>query len=140
MHGRLGDGEYVVEEQDGRKDVVELLVGARRDRDLGPLVTVGTGGTEAELWRDVRTEMAPVDREIAGAMVDALRSRPLLAGWRGRPGVDVPALVDVIVAASAAVAADPALAELEINPVRVSPTGALAVDALAITSDQAVAR
>lgn len=136
MHGRLGDGEYVIEEQDGRNDVVELLVGARRDRDFGPLVTVGSGGTEAELWRDVRTEMAPVDQETAGAMVDALRSRPLLAGWRGGPGVDVPALVDVIVAASAAVAADPTLGELEINPVRVSPAGALAVDALAITIDE----
>ncbi|NYI78538.1 acetate--CoA ligase family protein [Nocardioides panzhihuensis] len=135
MHRRLGDGEYVVEEQDERSDVVELLVGARRDRDFGPLVTVGSGGTEAELWRDVRTEIAPVDRETAGAMVDALHSRPLLAGWRGRPGVDVPALVDVIVAASAAVTADPVLAELEINPVRVSPAGALAVDALAITDD-----
>lgn len=140
MHGRLGDGEYVVEEQDERKDVVELLVGARRDRDFGPVVTVGSGGTEAELWRDVRTEMAPVDRDTASAMVDALRSRPLLAGWRGKPGVDVPALVDVIVAASVAVTADPTLAELEINPVRVSPAGALAVDALATTIDTEAGR
>ncbi|MBB3043137.1 acetate--CoA ligase family protein [Nocardioides soli] len=140
MHGRLGDGEYVVEEQDRSPDVVELLVGARRDRDFGPLVTVGAGGTEAELWRDVRTELAPVDRATATAMVDALRSRALLAGWRGRPPVDVAALVEVIVAASEAVAADPAVAELEINPVRVSPAGALAVDALVVATDEEAGR
>ncbi|WGX96109.1 acetate--CoA ligase family protein [Nocardioides sp. L-11A] len=140
MHGRLGDGEYVVEEQDRRGDVVEFLVGARRDRDFGPLVTVGAGGTEAELWRDVRTELAPVDRATATAMVDALRSRPLLAGWRGRPAVDVDALVDVIVAAGAALAADPGVAELEINPVRVSPAGLLAVDGLVAARDEEAGR
>ncbi len=72
--------------------------------------------------------------------MDALRSRALLAGWRGRPPVDVAALVEVIVAASEAVAADPAVAELEINPVRVSPAGALAVDALVVATDEEAGR
>lgn len=130
MSGRLGPGEYVVEQMDPSKDVVEMIVGTRRDRDFGPVVTVGLGGTEAELWRDVTTELAPVDRATALRMVTSLRSRPLLAGWRGRPPVAIDDLVDVVVAASEAIAADSAIAELEINPLRVSPAGAVAVDAL----------
>lgn len=135
MHGRLGAGEYVVEQMDPARDVVEMIVGARRDRDFGPVVTVGLGGTEAELWRDVVTELAPVDRRTAVGMVDRLRSAPLLAGWRGRPAVAVDALVDVLVSASEAIAADGGVAELEINPVRVSPDGAVAVDALITSTD-----
>ena len=135
MHDRLGDGEYVVEEQDARPNVVEMLVGARRDRDFGPVVVVGSGGTEAELYRDVRIELAPVDQETARRMIDDLRCRPLLSGWRGRPAVDVGALAAMIVAASELIAASPSISDLEINPVRVAPDSALAVDALVITKE-----
>lgn len=130
MHGRLGDGEYVVEQMDPGSDVVEMIVGARRDRDFGPVVTVGLGGTEAELWRDVATELAPVDRDTALRMITSLRSHALLRGWRGRPAVAIDGLVDVLVAVSEAIAADPDVAELEVNPLRVSSAGAVAVDAL----------
>ena len=58
-------GDYVVEELDARRHTVEMLVGARRDPDLGPIVVVGAGGTEAEVYRDVTVEMAPVDTETA---------------------------------------------------------------------------
>lgn len=134
MYQRLGPGEYVVEEQDTRPGVVEMLIGARRDRDFGPTVTVGHGGVHAELWRDVSLELAPVDRRTAAGMLDRLRSRPLLDGWRGRPAVDLHALIDAIVAVSEAIAATTGLADIEVNPIRVGPQGALAVDALVVTS------
>ncbi|TYL45697.1 acetate--CoA ligase family protein [Nocardioides sp. BGMRC 2183] len=134
MIERLGPGDYVVEEMDRRGDVVEMIVGARRDRDFGPTIMVGYGGVEAELWRDVRLELAPVDREVARAMVDGLTSRRLLAGWRGRPGVDVDALVGAVVVASEVIAAAPHTDDLEINPVRVAPDGLVAVDALVLPS------
>lgn len=130
MHGRLGDGEYVAEEQDRSANVVEVLVGARRDRDFGPMITVGAGGTEAELWRDLSLEIAPVDRDTALRMITSLRSHALLAGWRGRPAVDVDALADIVVTVSQMLSADPTLADLELNPIRVSPAGAVVVDAL----------
>lgn len=130
MHGRLGDGEYVVEEQDRRRDVVEVLVGARRDRDFGPTITVGAGGTEAELWKDVVTELAPLDRAAALRMLTSLRSHALLTGWRGRPAVDIDGLADLLVAVAGAICADETIEELEINPIRVAPDGPLAVDGL----------
>jgi acyl-CoA synthetase (NDP forming) len=107
MYERLGPGEYVVEEQDIRPGVVELLIGARRDRDFGPTVTVGHGGVLAELWHDVSVELAPVDRRTAAGMLDRLRSRRLLDGWRGQPAVDLDALIDAVVAVSEAIAATP---------------------------------
>ncbi|MFJ6080938.1 acetate--CoA ligase family protein [Streptomyces sp. NPDC092369] len=132
MYERLGPGEYVVEEQDTRPGVVEMLIGARRDRDFGPTVAVGHGGVHAELWRDVSVELAPVDRRTAAGMLDRLRSRRLLEGWRGQPAVDVDALIDAIVAVSEAIAATPGVADIEVNPIRVGPEGALAVDALVV--------
>jgi acyl-CoA synthetase (NDP forming) len=136
MHRRLGDGEYVVEEQDTRPDVVEMLVSARRDPQLGPFVAVGAGGTETEIHRDVRLERAPVTRSTAMAMLEALRMAPVLHGWRGRPGVSLDALVDVVVAVSHLVAGRRDVAEIELNPVRANATGALAVDALVIRQPQ----
>ncbi|WP_313404514.1 acetate--CoA ligase family protein [Aeromicrobium sp.] len=130
MHARLGDGEYVVEEQDRRDDVVEVLIGARRDRDFGPTISVGAGGTEAELWKDVRTEIAPIDREVALSMLESLRSHRLLTGWRGRPAVDIGGLADLLVAVAEGICSDETIADLEVNPVRVAPGGPLAVDGL----------
>ncbi|WP_051166067.1 acetate--CoA ligase family protein [Amycolatopsis orientalis] len=134
MRARLGPGEYVLEEQDTRPEVVEMLVGARTDPDFGPTVAVAYGGVEAELWRDVATELAPVDHSRALAMIDRLRARPLLDGWRGRPAVRVEALADAIVRVSRAIASHPGIGEIEVNPIRVGTTGAMAVDALVVAS------
>ncbi|MGW0039024.1 acetate--CoA ligase family protein [Gordonia sp. NPDC003376] len=132
MQHRLGDGEYVLEEQDTDRNVVEILVGARRDRDLGPTITVGGGGTEAELWQDVRTELAPVGIATARDMLTTLRTWKLLTGWRGKPAVDVDSLAAVIARVSEILVADDTIAELEINPVRVGTGGSLAADALVV--------
>lgn len=132
MHDVLGDGEYVVEEQDRRPHTVEMLVGARCDRDFGPTIMVGAGGTDTELVRDTCLELAPVDHSTARSMIDRLRSRPLLAGWRGSPEVDIDALAAIVVAVSEAIASRSAIVELEVNPIRCGPTGAVAVDALVV--------
>jgi acyl-CoA synthetase (NDP forming) len=132
MRERLGEGCYVVEEQDVREHVVELIVGGRRHPELGPLVVVGAGGVHAELHRDTVTECAPVDAEQALAMVRSLRCAPLLSGWRGRPAVDETALAATVAAVSRLVAALPPGGELEINPLRAGADGILAVDALIV--------
>jgi acyl-CoA synthetase (NDP forming) len=132
MHDRLGDGDYVVEQQDVREGAVEVLVSARRDPQLGAFVVVGAGGTETEVHQDVRVERAPVSRAAARQMLGALRMAPLLRGWRGRPAVDIDGLADLVVAVSELIAHRADIAELELNPVRATPHGAVAVDALVI--------
>jgi acyl-CoA synthetase (NDP forming) len=136
LRERLGDGEYVLEEMDTRDGAVELIVGARRDPAFGPLVLVGFGGTQTELYRDVAVELAPVTPEVAAAMLARLRAYPLLTGWRGRPAVDVEAAAGVVAAVSRLIAERPDVAECEVNPLRVTPAGALALDALLIGADK----
>lgn len=62
----------------------------------------------------------------------SLRAYPLLTGWRGRPQADVRGLAEIVAAVSRAISEHPELAKLELNPVRVGPDGALAVDALLV--------
>jgi acyl-CoA synthetase (NDP forming) len=130
MRRRLGEGEYVVEEQDTRGDAVEILVAGRRDSQLGAVVVVGAGGTDTEIHRDVRMECAPVSLATATSMLDSLRCAPLLHGWRGRPPVDVAGLAELVVTVSHLVARRRDVVEIELNPVRVTASGVLAVDGL----------
>ncbi|MFI8794175.1 acetate--CoA ligase family protein [Streptomyces sp. NPDC055105] len=134
MVARLGSHGYVVEEMDRRTDVVEVIVAARRDPSFGPVVVVGAGGVQAELTQDLALELAPCSHGTASEMIRRLRSWPLLAGWRGRRPVDVDALAAVVVAVSELIADRGDIGEIELNPVRVSPEGALAVDALVIAT------
>ena len=139
MRARLGPGEYVIEEQDTRSDVVEMLIGARRDPDFGPVIVLGTGGTETELHRDLATELAPVTVATATAMLERLRCAPLLRGWRGKPAVDIAGLAELVHHVSVLIAVSPAIGELELNPVRVGPDGPIAVDALILGVDKELA-
>lgn len=138
LHARLGAGDYVLEEQDVREGVVELIVGARRDPAFGPVVLVGLGGEQAELYRDVAVALAPVTVEDARRLLSSLRAYPLLQGWRGSPPVDLDAAAAAVAAVSRLLAVEPDIVECEVNPVRVGPDGALAVDALVLTAVEPV--
>lgn len=134
MVGRLGEGEYIVEEMDTRDEAVEILVGGRQDENFGPIVVVGAGGTETELYGDTWLELAPVSHAEALDMVSRLRCYRLLTGWRGRRAADLDELAEIIVSVSRLIAGSNEIQEIEINPVRVTPDGALAVDALVVTN------
>jgi len=82
-----------------------------------------------ELLRDVSFRITPVSDIDAGEMIASLRAAKLLDGFRGSPAVDREAFVDVIRRLSALVEAFPELVELEINPLKLLPRGAVAVDA-----------
>ena len=135
MRDRLGDGPYTLELQDMRDHVAEYIVGVRRDDSLGTVVTVGYGGTETELWGDIAIEIGPVSHSEAEAMVYSLKSAPLLREWRGREALDGAALAHIVSTMSRIIHSSPGVSEIELNPVRVGVTGALAVDCLAVTSD-----
>lgn len=116
---------------------MEVLVGARRDARLGPALVVGLGGVATEVHQDVTTSIAPVTAAQAMALLRRLRSWPLLRGYRGEPGRDVDALVDVLVAVSTLVCDDPGIVELDLNPVMVRTAGAgvVCVDARIIHTE-----
>ncbi|MBT6116391.1 MAG: acetate--CoA ligase family protein, partial [Rhodospirillaceae bacterium] len=109
---------------------VELLIGARRDPQFGPIVVFGTGGTLVELLRDVSVAAAPLSAEAAERLIRASRVWPLLAGWRGAPPADLGAVVEALVRISwLAHDLGEALVELEANPLLAEPDGAVVLDA-----------
>jgi acetate---CoA ligase (ADP-forming) len=113
-------------------DGIELIVGARQDARFGPVVLVGLGGTLVEVLEDTAVALAPIDADSAKRMLASLRGAALLGGVRGRPPVDLAAAASAISALSHVAAAHPELAELEVNPLLVTPSGACALDARAI--------
>jgi acyl-CoA synthetase (NDP forming) len=108
---------------------VEMLVGVASDPDWGPVVACAAGGTAVELLGDVQSRLAPLSRDDAAQMLRALRTFPLLDGYRGAPRADIAALEDILVRISALAAAHPEIAELDCNPVLVGTGGATVVDA-----------
>ena len=111
---------------------VELLVGARWDHRFGPVVLVGLGGLFTEILSDVAVALAPVDAAAAERLLLSLRAAPLLRGARGRPPLDVAAAAGAVERLSRVAASHPEIAEIEVNPLLVSPEGALGLDARAV--------
>jgi acyl-CoA synthetase (NDP forming) len=134
MKARLDAPAYSVEEMVAPPDGVEVIVGGRNHERFGPLVMVGLGGVFAEVLSDTAVALAPIGPETAEQLVGELRGAPLLTGARGRPPVQMEPLGAAVAAVSQAVAVHPHLTELDINPVLVSPSGALALDARIVSS------
>lgn len=114
---------------------LELIVGARRDPSFGPVVIVGIGGILVEQIGDTAVRPAPINEAEARDMLTELRSTALLAGGRGRPPVDVAAIVDAMLAMSDAITdAPPRVQAIEANPLIVGAVGegARAVDGLIV--------
>jgi acetyltransferase len=114
---------------------VELILGGRRDAQFGPIIIVGLGGVLAEALDDVAVRLAPVDAQTAGEMLDELRGKRILAGFRGRPAIDRPAVIVAIVALGRALVADPSLIEVDVNPLISGPDGTAAADALVVEAE-----
>ncbi len=134
LEARLGAGDYALEQMAPLADGVELIVGARRDPRFGPIVMVGLGGLYAEVLRDVAVALAPIDEEQAEELLRSLNGAPLLLGARGRAPVDIAAAARAGAALSRLAAARPDVDEIEINPLLVTPAGALGLDARLIVA------
>ena len=122
--GRVLDG-FLIQREVPRG--LEALVGVTSDPSLGPLLVAGIGGVAVELYKDVAFRVTPVTDVDASAMLDQLRGRALLDGFRGAPAADRAALLDVLLRISALVELVPELVELDLNPVIVLERGAGAV-------------
>lgn len=108
----------------------ELLVGLRRDPVYGATLTLGTGGTMAELLADTVTLICPADRAQIAAALRRLRLWPLLDGHRGRPRPALDPALDAVLILQDMFRRDPALHEIEVNPLLLTDTAAIAADAL----------
>jgi acyl-CoA synthetase (NDP forming) len=109
---------------------VDLLVGASRDPVFGPVVLLGLGGVVAEALADVAVAPATVGPAEAGALADELAGRALLGGFRGGPVADRSALGAVLVALGGLLLSHSEIDAVEINPLRVTANGLVALDAV----------
>ncbi|HEX4288107.1 MAG TPA: acetate--CoA ligase family protein [Trebonia sp.] len=110
----------------------EVILGLARDPALGPLIVVGAGGVLAEYLAERAVALPPLSAADAARMISGLRMAEVLAGLRGQPPCDVEALASAV-ASFSELAADLGeyLDAFDVNPLICSPTGVLAVDALA---------
>jgi acyl-CoA synthetase (NDP forming) len=117
---------------------LELVVGAKRDADWGPVVLVGLGGIWIEALKDVR--LIPASMAEADIVVELgrLKAASVLRGIRGAAGVDLQAIARVVALIGAQMRANPQITEIDINPLVAYPAGSgqpvLALDALVVAA------
>lgn len=111
---------------------IDLVVGARRDPVFGPIIVLGLGGTAAEVFADISIRSAPLSTRSAESMPNELAARELLYGFRSGPTLKTNALAEILTTLGNALSANPSVAEIEINPLRLTHDGLVALDAVVI--------
>ncbi|MEO5658944.1 MAG: bifunctional acetate--CoA ligase family protein/GNAT family N-acetyltransferase [Polaromonas sp.] len=114
----------------------EVCVGLVTDDPFGPVIAFGAGGTMIELINDRAMELPPLNQFLARQLIDRSRVAETLGEWRGAPAVNRDALEQILLRVSEMVCELPQLREMDINPIIVDESGAVAVDAR-IVIDQA---
>lgn len=127
----------VLVQQMERGGLAEVILGFRRDIEVGPIVVLGVGGILAEVYKDASIRLAPTTLDEAHSMIEEVRGLAVIRGYRGLPRGDVDALAKAIVAMSQLAAVD-AIEDAEINPlfVKGEGQGIVAVDGLVILKKQ----
>ncbi|GFZ98381.1 hypothetical protein GCM10011359_29410 [Nesterenkonia alkaliphila] len=131
---RAGAREFLVEEM--APSGTDLLLGLRRDPVFGPILVFGLGGLEAEVKEDVAICALPASPQWVEQMPERLQHRQLLSGFRGRPRLEPQELVRAVTALSSAFLESPLIIDIEINPLRVTSEGLVALDAVITTREE----
>ena len=112
---------------------LELVLGAKLDPEMGPVLLFGTGGVDLELLKDVTLGASPLDEARALAMIARTRAGALMAGHRGRPKLDPGPVVQALIGLSRLMSdAAGRIAEIDINPFVLSGRGGVALDGLVV--------
>jgi acyl-CoA synthetase (NDP forming) len=133
---QVGGSEWIVEEM-VTDCVVEMLVGVTLDPAHGFVLTLGAGGQTTELLSDTHSLLLPVGEDAVVQALKSLKVAPLLAGYRGKPGANLSAVVQAILAVQDCVLAErDRIVEVEVNPLIAGTTRAVAVDALVVMEER----
>ncbi len=122
---------YLIEAQ--APSGVELIVGATRDPAFGPTVLLGIGGVDVEAFGRAALALAPLTPADAQELVRQLPEF-YLRGARGRPPIPQAALAAALTSIGDLMVANPEISEIDVNPVRVTAEGLLALDALILSN------
>jgi len=116
----------------------ELILGSSTDPQFGPVLLFGTGGQLVEIFKDRALGLPPLNSTLARRLMERTRIYEALKGVRGRKSIDLAALEQLLVRFSRLVAEQPWIAEIDINPLLVSPDGFVALDARVVVHGQDV--
>ena len=107
----------------------EILLGAKRDADFGPVILFGMGGIFTEILKDRALGLPPMNRLLARRMMQETKVHTLLQGYRNRPAADLELLEEMIMRLSQLLIDFPQIAELDMNPVLIKDGRPLVADA-----------
>jgi acyl-CoA synthetase (NDP forming) len=109
---------------------IELIVGAKIDDQFGPVILMGLGGTGVEIYQDVAIRMAPLVQPDVKSMIDSLKGRRLLDGYRGADAVDRTKLTRTLLNFSKLVMEiQDQIESIDLNPVLCSAQACVVADA-----------
>jgi acetyltransferase len=108
---------------------LELIAGIGVDPLFGPVILFGHGGTATEVIADTAVALPPLNLQLARRLIDRTRIARLLAAHPGRQALDRDALALILVKLSQLIVDLPQIRELDINPLLLSPSGVVALDA-----------
>ncbi len=116
----------------------EILLGAKRDPNFGPVILFGMGGIYTEVLKDRSLGLPPMNRLLARRLMEETKAYALLKGYRNRPAADIERLEEMIIRLSQLLIDCPEIAELDMNPVLIKDGKPIAVDARILVSPLAV--
>ncbi|MFP4617123.1 MAG: acetate--CoA ligase family protein [Candidatus Paceibacterota bacterium] len=115
-------GQVVIQPQ---SEGQEIIIGGKRDDIFGPVIMIGLGGIFVEIYQDIVFRLAPIDKEEAFLMLEDIKGKKILEGFRGHPAVNKEALAEILVRTSELLENEEQIKELDLNPVLVSDTSSV---------------
>lgn len=115
---------YLLQEQVKRG--IELYVGAKEDEIFGHMVLLGFGGIFVEVFKDITARVCPISREDVYEMVEELKAKKILLGYRGKP-VNISALSSLLIKVGK-LSINEKIKELDLNPVKIDEKGYKVLD------------
>jgi len=110
----------------------ELVVGMTRDAQFGPCVMFGLGGIFTEILKDISFRIAPMERRDALEMMQEIKGHKILEAIRGMEAADLDILTDMLINVGRIGIENDEVNEIDINPVIISGSKPVAVDALVV--------
>jgi acetyltransferase len=108
---------------------LELIIGAKKDRDFGPVILFGMGGVLTEMLKDRAIALPPLNRLLAKRLMEKTRVYRLLQGYRNIPPANLELLEEILIRLAHLVTDFPEIQELDINPLVVTENGFSGIDA-----------
>jgi acyl-CoA synthetase (NDP forming) len=115
----------------------ELIIGMKKDSTFGPVIVFGLGGIFVEVLKDVSMRIAPLKKSDCEEMIEELKSKKLLEGYRNLPKVNKAELISLLQKVSAMAAKEKWISEMDFNPVIADEKQAVVVDARILRDENA---